>query len=274
MTERIVSPDGAIALVIERTDDDVSVGFEPSEWHTHGDILATQMEMDSAESAVERFVAEVVENRVVLACHIENGKLAHVRPTTNPAKEVRRQLLCRYWNGESWTESASPRPRPWWRVLAGLFGCIALLPVLGSCQATPTPSEHCVAAEEIADFSASICGTCGAHVESSGSYPLRFVGRVDPTGTTLAREALTFERLDGEHPHPLQVELSEELEFDHTLALHPSQACMDGHPGMIEMLPAEIRIAAPGCTPRHIVVSARSDERVVKMNCAKSKGRG
>jgi hypothetical protein len=38
--EEVVSPDGALRLVVSRDDSDVTIGFAGFPWHTHGDLLA------------------------------------------------------------------------------------------------------------------------------------------------------------------------------------------------------------------------------------------
>src|SRR5436190_18117200 len=34
------TPDGALTLVVSHEDDDITIGFDGFQWHTHGDVLA------------------------------------------------------------------------------------------------------------------------------------------------------------------------------------------------------------------------------------------
>ncbi len=45
--ERHVSPDGELVLLVVREGDgDFTLGFEGSDWHTHGDVCQTAPERD------------------------------------------------------------------------------------------------------------------------------------------------------------------------------------------------------------------------------------
>jgi hypothetical protein len=64
--ERYVSPDGELVLVVVWEEADVTLGFEGSAWHTHGDILAASLGA-TVEQAVQRFVDDLLSDRSVIA---------------------------------------------------------------------------------------------------------------------------------------------------------------------------------------------------------------
>ena len=70
--QRYVSPDGRLVFLVVRKDDDVILGFEGSDWHTHGDILASLFAV-SVEHAVKRFVEDLLGDQSVIGVGSMDG---------------------------------------------------------------------------------------------------------------------------------------------------------------------------------------------------------
>ena len=104
--ERHVSPDGELVLLVVREDDgDITIGFEGSEWHTHGDVLAGVAET-TLEEAVQRFIDDLLNDKSVVAVgpYDRSPRYVWVEDGSEDAgddAEVRR----RYWSGRQ------PAPR-------------------------------------------------------------------------------------------------------------------------------------------------------------------
>lgn len=104
-----VSPDGLLRFIIEREDDDVTLGFGGYGWHTHGDVLAGAMGV-SEEEAVALFVEDLLEDRAVIAVSRIGGVIQDVSVTDDPASELRykadeEEIDFRYWSGSAWQAS-------------------------------------------------------------------------------------------------------------------------------------------------------------------------
>jgi hypothetical protein len=103
------SPDGTLTLVVSDEDGDISIGFEGFAWHTHGDLLAASYPFEAVsgltpESASERFVEDVVNNRAVIVVLRSGGAVRDVWITDDPTGEGRHtqpdeSLQFRYWDG-------------------------------------------------------------------------------------------------------------------------------------------------------------------------------
>lgn len=65
ITETHVSPDGKLTLLIVRDGADVLVGFEGSEWHTHGDLLVPEYGEDPW-AAIQAFANAILEDRLII----------------------------------------------------------------------------------------------------------------------------------------------------------------------------------------------------------------
>jgi hypothetical protein len=87
ITERHISPDGLLQLIVDRADDgDWSVGFDGLVWHTHGDLL-THDYGGSPETAVRSFVDDVISSgRVIVVSRID-GKLRDAWITDDPTND-------------------------------------------------------------------------------------------------------------------------------------------------------------------------------------------
>ena len=109
ITERHVSPDGLLTLVVAREDDgDLFVGLEGFEWHTHGDLLVFDYG-GTPESAVRSFVDEVVssERWPIVTVHVE-GKIRDAWISSPPLDEndwhaeAGETVFIRKWDGEAY----------------------------------------------------------------------------------------------------------------------------------------------------------------------------
>jgi hypothetical protein len=112
-TQRHVSPDQALTLLVVHQNDDVSIGFEGYPWHTHADILGRLSGLP-ADDAVSRFVEAVTSNQAVIAIRRVNGVVLDIWVADDPLTppdfrsamdtgsdgEV---ITYRYWNGSSAT---------------------------------------------------------------------------------------------------------------------------------------------------------------------------
>jgi hypothetical protein len=104
-----ISPDGLLRFIIERGDDDVSLGFAGSEWHTHADLLAESLGV-SEQEAVARFVEDLLKDRAIIAVSRVGGVIREVSVTDDPASELRykpeeEDIEFRYWSGHAWQAS-------------------------------------------------------------------------------------------------------------------------------------------------------------------------
>jgi len=104
-----ISPDGMLRFVIERDDDDVSLGFSGFSWHTHADLLRGTYGATEQE-AVVRFVEELLNDRMVVALTRIGGVIQDVWVTDDPASELRykpeeEDIEFRYWSGCPWQDS-------------------------------------------------------------------------------------------------------------------------------------------------------------------------
>jgi hypothetical protein len=101
-----ISPDGLLRFVIERDEDDVSLGFSGFSWHTHADLLVGAYGATEQE-AVARFVEELLNDRMVIALTRVGGVVQDVSITYDPVVELRykpeeEDIEFRYWSGRRW----------------------------------------------------------------------------------------------------------------------------------------------------------------------------
>jgi hypothetical protein len=104
MIERdYVSPDGLLRLLVRVPDGDITMGFDGFPSHTHGDILAALFG-GSPEEAAERFIADIIANKSIIAIMSVSGVVRDVWITDAPEDNLRRCLAdetvdFRYWDG-------------------------------------------------------------------------------------------------------------------------------------------------------------------------------
>lgn len=97
------SPDGLLRLIVRRTGDDLTLGFEGFAWHTHGDILAAAAS-PTPDQASERLAAAIVTNEAVIGLSVSSGEVRDVWITEDPAGDLKHSgasetIEFRLWNG-------------------------------------------------------------------------------------------------------------------------------------------------------------------------------
>jgi hypothetical protein len=101
-----VSPDGQLRFVVGRDEQDVSLGFEGFQWHTHASVLASALGT-SEELAVTRFVSDLLSDRCIIAVSRIGGTIRDVWISADPQSDLRHKsddevLEFRYWSGRRW----------------------------------------------------------------------------------------------------------------------------------------------------------------------------
>lgn len=103
-----VSPDGLLRFLVQTGDDGVvCLGFDGYLWHRHAHDLPAAWSM-SEQEAVERYVRDLLENRLVIAMARIGGKVTYVHVAEDPASEgldiqpPGMSIELRYWNGTPW----------------------------------------------------------------------------------------------------------------------------------------------------------------------------
>jgi len=81
-----ISPDGTLQFLVIRTPDgDITMGFSDYPWHTHGDVqAAVRNSSESPEAAAERFVDELLSNKLVIAISIVAGTIRDIWIADDP----------------------------------------------------------------------------------------------------------------------------------------------------------------------------------------------
>jgi hypothetical protein len=72
-----LSPDSQLRFVVCHDGQDVSLGFEGFQWHTHADVLASEFGT-SEELAVNRFVRDLLSDRSILVVSRIGGTIRDV----------------------------------------------------------------------------------------------------------------------------------------------------------------------------------------------------
>ena len=104
---RHTSPDGLLTLLVDEEDGDWTVGFEGSDWHTHGDLLTAYGER-SPELAIDAFVRDLVEGRWVIALLRRDNIIFDIWVTDDPVSEREEGIEFRYWDGRPFTVTEVP----------------------------------------------------------------------------------------------------------------------------------------------------------------------
>jgi len=105
--EKHISPDGLLTFSVLQypdEDNDISLGFENFDWHTHADILASTTGL-TEEKAVRQFVDDLLDNKQIIVVMKKENKIVQVWITEDPIGELKYQqddegLEFRYWNEE------------------------------------------------------------------------------------------------------------------------------------------------------------------------------
>ena len=105
-TKEYVSPDNQLRFVVDYEEQDVSLGFEGFPWHTHVDVLASELGT-SEELAVRKFVRDLLSDRSIIVVSRIGGTIRDVWITADPTTDLlykpdNEVLEFRYWSGEQW----------------------------------------------------------------------------------------------------------------------------------------------------------------------------
>ena len=73
-----VSPDETLRLLVSRDGDDLTIGFEDQEWHTHGDLLLGEYETKSQQVAVGHFIQDVITGKRPVVVYRKADKVVDV----------------------------------------------------------------------------------------------------------------------------------------------------------------------------------------------------
>ena len=104
ITQRHVTPDGLLTLLSGTAESgDITVGFEGYQWHTHGDLLSHGTDL-SLEAATQKFILDVVNDRLVIVVSKVEGRIREVWITDAPYydkyKPESEVMEFRYWSGK------------------------------------------------------------------------------------------------------------------------------------------------------------------------------
>ena len=99
------SPDNLLRFMVCRDKDgDVSAGFDGYSWHVHADSLAALAGLPQ-ETALRRFVDEVLHDRAIIAIARVSGKIQQVWVAEDAQpdkwKPDEETIEFRYWSGAS-----------------------------------------------------------------------------------------------------------------------------------------------------------------------------
>ncbi len=105
-TSEYLSPDRQFRFVVCHEEQDISLGFEGFQWHTHADVLASEFGT-SEELAVNRFVRDLLSDRSILVVSRIGDTIRDVWITADPQSDLRYKsddevLEFRYWSGGQW----------------------------------------------------------------------------------------------------------------------------------------------------------------------------
>jgi len=101
-----VSPDGLLTLKVGRDAGDIVVRFNEFAWSTSSEFLASKWGIPK-DTAVTRFVDEVLGNRAIIAVARAGLTIRDVWVTDRPAAELKYRrheetIVFRYWDGSLW----------------------------------------------------------------------------------------------------------------------------------------------------------------------------
>lgn len=104
-----------MTFVVVRHDGDVTLGFEGSPWHTHGDLISALTEL-AIEEAVGSFVDALLDNRTIVAVTTVEGVvrdiwIADLPIGPDPYKPENESNAFRLWDGTPCGIDWSP-PKP------------------------------------------------------------------------------------------------------------------------------------------------------------------
>jgi hypothetical protein len=75
MTERYSTPDTTLTLLVQRNDDDITIGFDGYPWHTHADIIADLRRESDPEAALQAYLDDLFHDRLPIVLMKKAGVL-------------------------------------------------------------------------------------------------------------------------------------------------------------------------------------------------------
>jgi hypothetical protein len=104
ITQKHVSDDGLLKLLVCNDGNDWFAGFENSEWHIHGDQIVPEYG-DSPSIAIANFIKSILEDQEIIAISKLPNKPAVISITDDPAFERKNKLpeeilTLRTWSGK------------------------------------------------------------------------------------------------------------------------------------------------------------------------------
>jgi hypothetical protein len=110
--QEYVSPDGILRLLVIRDENDFTIGFDGYGWHTHGDVIAGELQLIGepellAAEAVKRFVTDLVGEEVAVCIYRTDGRITDIAATYVPEENdpylgPGESLEIRTWSGAAW----------------------------------------------------------------------------------------------------------------------------------------------------------------------------
>ena len=107
-----ISADGLLQLNVQRDADDTILGFNTFAWSTSSKFLSSKWGI-TRESAVTRFVGEILDNRAIIAVANVGPGIRDVWVTDRPASELKYKrheetISFRFWDGTRWGGDDGP----------------------------------------------------------------------------------------------------------------------------------------------------------------------
>jgi len=106
------TPDRTLRFqVVDADDGCIMLGFEGFLWHTHPDLLPETYQTPGREG-IDRFVKDLLQNRIVIAVYRRNQTISDVRIAFHPEVHLRfkwedEDIELRYWDGSPYSVDSS-----------------------------------------------------------------------------------------------------------------------------------------------------------------------
>src|SRR3954453_4418536 len=108
MTERYSTPDASLTLLVQRDEDDITIGFDGHPWHTHADIIAELRGQQDPEKALQSYLDDLMHDRLPIVLWKKAGVLTHAfvpdypdQPISMKYCEPDESYEIRLWSGFS-----------------------------------------------------------------------------------------------------------------------------------------------------------------------------
>jgi hypothetical protein len=104
LKHKYISNDGQLTLLVYQDGDDWIIGFDDSEWHTHGNMLIPEYG-DSPAIAAENFIKAILEDKELIVITEFPNRRSIISTTNDPESEKRYKLseetlTFRTWSGK------------------------------------------------------------------------------------------------------------------------------------------------------------------------------